>query len=241
MEMLLDAVRSQTNRSMQRQRDERRKVLEERYQARLKRDRQRAALAWNSSPVTTARLTMETMHAVRDLDWVLSSLNWTVNNWPKRLCAINKPYRSSASIGAGGLGDGMARAIGTALFHRKHGRIVVNIQPDGDLMFTPGALWTAAHHELPILTVVHNNRAYHQEVMELQVIANQRDRNVQGERIGCMLSEPPIDFARMAQSMGVWAEGPIENPDDLGPALRRAVAVVADGRPALVDVVSEPR
>ncbi len=56
-----------------------------------------------------------------------------------------------------------------------------------------------------------------------------------------MIDNPAIDFARLAQSMGVWAEGPIADPGDLGPALKRAVAVVKSGQPALVDVVCEPR
>jgi hypothetical protein len=41
--------------------------------------------------------------------------------------------------------------------------------------------------------------------------------------------------------MGVWAEGPIEDPSEVAPALSRAVEVVKSGYPALVDVVSQPR
>jgi len=45
----------------------------------------------------------------------------------------------------------------------------------------------------------------------------------------------PISTARPS------AEGPITNPKDLGPALKRAVAVVKRGEPALLDVVTQPR
>jgi acetolactate synthase I/II/III large subunit len=45
----------------------------------------------------------------------------------------------------------------------------------------------------------------------------------------------------MAKSMGVYAEGPINNPKDLAPALKRALAVVRKGQPALVDVITDPR
>ena len=45
------------------------------------------------------------------------------------------------------------------------------IEGDGDLMYAPGSLWTAAHHKIPLLMIVHNNRAYHQEVMHLQRMA----------------------------------------------------------------------
>lgn len=241
MPLLIEEVRGRITAADRRRFAARRRLLESRFEDRLNRDREQAAYAWNASPVTTARLAMEILNAVKDEDWVLSCLTSTTNFWSHRLWPMNKPYQCFGSYGAVGLGDGMARAIGGGLVHGKQGRIVVNIQRDGDLMFTPGALWTAAHHRVPVLTVMHNNRAYHQEVMELQVMANRRDRNVQGERIGCVIDHPAIDFAKLAQSMGVWAEGPITDPADLGPALKRAVAMVRSGHPALVDVVCEPR
>src|SRR6516162_2616558 len=49
------------------------------------------------------------------------------------------------------------------------------------------------------------------------------------------------DFAGLARSMGWWAEGPFENADDLQPALERAVAQVKNGKPALVDAVTQHR
>jgi thiamine pyrophosphate-dependent acetolactate synthase large subunit-like protein len=50
-----------------------------------------------------------------------------------------------------------------------------------------------------------------------------------------------MDFAKLAQGMGVYAEGPITDPNELAPALRRAIAVVKQGEPALLDVVTQPR
>ena len=50
-----------------------------------------------------------------------------------------------------------------------------------------------------------------------------------------------IDDPGLARSMGWWAEGPIENADDLQPALERAVAQVKTGKPALVDAVTQHR
>ena len=125
--------------------------------------------------------------------------------------------------------------------NRKYGRLSVSIQGDGDLMFAPGTLWTAAHHNIPILYVMHNNRAWHQEVMYVQAMCNRHGRGVENAHIGTTITDPNIDFAMMAKSMGVWAEGPIAQPEDLVPALQRALAVVRDGKPALIDVVSQPR
>jgi thiamine pyrophosphate-dependent acetolactate synthase large subunit-like protein len=59
--------------------------------------------------------------------------------------------------------------------------------------------------------------------------------------MGSTLTDPNIDFAKLAQGLGLYAEGPITDPKDLGPALRRAVAAVKRGEPALVDVVTQPR
>jgi thiamine pyrophosphate-dependent acetolactate synthase large subunit-like protein len=108
-------------------------------------------------------------------------------------------------------------------------------------MYAPGVLWTAAHHKIPLLSIMHNNRAYHMEVMHVQRMCNARNRGVDRGQIGSQLTNPDIDYAKMAQSMGVYAEGPITNPIELGPALRRAIAVVKRGEPALVDVVTQVR
>jgi acetolactate synthase-1/2/3 large subunit len=102
-------------------------------------------------------------------------------------------------------------------------------------------LWTAAHHKIPLLALVHSNRAYHQELMHVQRMANRHNRGIDRAVIGTTLTSPDIDFATIAKGMGVASFGPISNPADLGPALQKAVAVVKSGEPALVDVVSQPR
>ena len=88
---------------------------------------------------------------------------------------------------------------------------------------------------------MHNNRAYHQELMHLQRMANRHQRGITNAHIGTTIDNPNVDFAKIAQGMGVHAQGPITNPADLGPALRRAIDVVKRGEPSLVDVVTQPR
>src|SRR3712207_8059340 len=70
------------------------------------------------------------------------------------------------------------RSAGAALANRAHGRLTLNIQPDGDLMYAPGILWTAAHHRIPLLSVMHNNRAYHQEVRSEEHTSELQSRNI---------------------------------------------------------------
>jgi thiamine pyrophosphate-dependent acetolactate synthase large subunit-like protein len=99
----------------------------------------------------------------------------------------------------------------------------------------------AAHHRIPLLSLMHNNRAYHMEMMHLQRMANRHQRGIDRTGIGVTLDDPNIDYAMIARGMGVHAEGPIADPKDLGPAIGRALDVVRRGEPALIDVVTQPR
>jgi len=208
----------------------------------LKQARTAATYGWDATPISTARLSAELWDKIKDKDWSLvSDVAPGMSNWPLRLWAFEKHYQFIGGAGGYGVGYGAPAAIGAALANRKYGRLSVNIQCDGDLMYAPGILWTAAHHQIPILNVMHNNRAYHQELMHLQRMSNRHNRGVTRAGIGTTITEPNIDFAKLAQSMGVYAEGPITNPNILGPAIQRAIAVVERGEPALIDVVTQPR
>jgi acetolactate synthase-1/2/3 large subunit len=238
---LTDAVKRQLNADRKRTLEERGAKLTVARQENLQRARDAASYAWDASPVTTARLCVELWGQIKDEDWSLVSATTMVNRWPLRLWNFDKYYQFIGGSGGYGIGYGAPAAVGAALANRKHGRLSVNIQNDGDLMYAPGILWTAAHHRIPLLSVMHNNRAYHQEVMQVQIMADRHSRGVDHANIGTALGEPVIDYAKMAQSMGVHAEGPITDPKELGPAIRRAVEVVKRGEPALVDVHTQPR
>ena len=150
-------------------------------------------------------------------------------------------YQYIGAQGAAGIGYGAPAAVGAALANRKHGRLTVNINSDGDLNYAPGVLWTAAHHKIPLLNVIHNNRAYHQERMYIQMVAAKQNRGIDRADIGTSFKDPFINYAKMAETYGMYSEGPISDPKDLGPALKRAIAKVKSGEPALVDVVTQPR
>ena len=154
---------------------------------------------------------------------------------------MKKSNHAIGAQGGGGIGYSLPASVGAALANKKHGRITININGDGDLNYAPGVLWTAVHHQIPLLTLVHNNRAYHQELMYLQQQAAAHNRGVDRAAIGTTITDPNIDYAQMARAYGMYAEGPIENPNDLGPALRRGVERIKAGEPALIDVVSQPR
>ena len=201
-----------------------------------------ATYAWNASPISTARMCMELWQQIRNRDWSMVSRTSNVSNWPQRLWTMDRHYQFIGGSGGAGVGYGAPAAVGAALANREHGRLSVNIQPDGDFMYAPNVFWTAAHHGIPLLSLVHNNRAYHQEVMHLQRMGLRRQRGADGRaKIGNVFEDPFIEFSEMARGMGVWSEGPIRDPNELGPAIARAIDVVEQGEPALLDVVSQPR
>lgn len=211
----------------------------------LARERLAAAVAWDASPISTARLSMEIYGAVKDLDWSLVASEGNVSNWPNRLWKMEKHHHWLGRSGGYGVGYGAPASVGAAMANRDLGRFSVAIQSDGDLMFAPGVLWTAAKYKIPLLSVMHNNRAYHQEVMHLQRMASFRDRSSNYANdagpVGTTIENPDIEYHKLAESMGWWAKGPIKDPAQLGPALKEAIAVVKSGQPALLNVWTQPR
>jgi len=202
---------------------------------------EQAAWGWDASPISTARLSAELWNLVKDEDWSLVSDTSFISNWPLKLWDFTKHYQFIGWSGGYGIGYGAPAAVGAALANRKHGRLSINIQCDGDMNYAPAVLWTAAHHRIPLLTVMHNNRAYHQERMYITAMAARANRDVSRAHIGNELADPFIDYASLAKAYGVHGQGPIQNPNDLGPALKRAIDIVKRGEPALVDVITQPR
>jgi thiamine pyrophosphate-dependent acetolactate synthase large subunit-like protein len=205
------------------------------------RNRANAMLAWDASPISTARMSAELWNVIKDENWALVSRDSQQSAWPHRLWNFDKPHQFIGHSGGAGVGYGLPAAVGASLAHRAHGRLCVNIQQDGDALYAPGALWTSAYHKIPMLSVMHNNRGYHQEVMHVQRMANWRQRGMTRAHIGTEIDNPAPNFAKLADSLGVKSFGPVTDPKDLGPTLRKAVAIVKAGEPVLVDVVSQPR
>ncbi len=221
--------------------EERGRKLADEHRRTRERDFDLAAAGWDASPITTARLSAELYNVIRKEDWSFVSDTTFISWWPLRLWDFDKHYQFIGGHGAYGVGYQAPAAVGAALANKRHGRVTVNIQCDGDLNYAPGVLWTAAHHQIPILNVMHNNRGYHQERMFLQDMASRAGRGVENTHIGVALDNPNINYAMLAKAYGMWSTGPIENPKDLGPALKAALDVVKKGEPALVDVVTQAR
>ena len=218
--VLIEAVKRMATSDRKRVFQQRGAKLAEASRGARDRLRQQATYAWDASPVSTARVAAEVWAIIKNEDWSLVSNYYSeAGIWPRRLWDFSKPYQWPGHAGGGGIGYGAPSSVGAALANKKYGRFSVSLQTDGDLMYAPGVLWTAAHHRIPLLSVMLNNRGYHQEIMHVQRMCNERNRGVDRGTTGSTLTDPK----------------------DLGPALRRAAAAVKRGEPALVDVVTQAR
>lgn len=137
-----------------------------------------ASYAWDASPVSVPRLCAELWEQVKGEDWSLVSYVRHDSWWPLKLWNFDKHYQFIGGSG-GGIGYSAPASVGAALANRKYGRFSVNIQDDGDLLFVPTVLWTAAHHRIPLLSIMHNNRAYHEETMHVQRMACRHQRGIE--------------------------------------------------------------
>ncbi len=212
---------------------ERARRIGERHKAMRDRLREQAHQDWDASPISPPRLASEVWDVIKQEDWVLTA--GTFQEWARKLWNFDRPYRHPGRYLGTGTQIGMS--LGVALAHKGTGRLVVDLQPDGDLMFDAAALWTAARYQIPMLVVMYNNRAYYNDWEHQIRIAEHRGTPVERAAIGQDIVDPAPDFSALARSLGWYAEGPIEQPGDVAAALRRAIAEVKEGRPALVDTI----
>ena len=193
---------------------------------------------WDSRPMTLPRLSWELWQKIKDEDWVMTGA--ILDGWNRRLWDFTDPDQFPGM--PLGTGTQVGLSLGVALAHKETGKLVVSIQPDGDLMFDAGSLWIAAYHKIPMLVVMYNNRAYYNDWEHQIAIAKDRGRDEEMAFLGMKLDHPAPDFAKLAQAMGWHGEGPIEDPNLLGPAIERAIKYIKEtGMPALVDAVTQHR
>ena len=159
-------------------------------------------------------------------------------DWERRLWPLQGFGSHLGWHGGGGLGYGLGASIGAALALEDTDRLLVNLQPDGDLLYAPSALWTAAHLSLPLLVLVHNNRQYRNTVEHAARLGVERRDSDSLRYAGAGMTDPPVDFAALARALGVWAIGPVSAVDEVAPALAEAVGVVRSGRPAVVEFLT---
>jgi thiamine pyrophosphate-dependent acetolactate synthase large subunit-like protein len=193
---------------------------------------------WDQTPTSTARLASEIWEVIKDEDWVL--VHGSLSGWERRLWDVSDESRWVA--GGGGTGTGMGVAMGAGLAFRGTGKVCVSIQNDGDLLYTAGSLYTLAHHDIPMLVVMFNNRSYYQDVGHQTAVASNRERSVETVGIAVNIDAPFTDFATLAQSFGLAGIGPILNAENIGPALKQGLEIVKnEKRTCVIDTIVQPR
>jgi len=189
------------------------------------------------SPIPHAVLATEIWDVIKGEDWVLTA--GALEDWARKIWDFDAHYRHPGK--SLGTSTQIGLSLGAALAHRDKGRLVIDIQPDGDLMFDAGSLWIAAKHNLPMLIIMYNNRAYYNDWEHQIRMAELRKTDIDKAYVGMDLCDPDPDFSGLARAMGWYGEGPIDRAEDVQPALRRAIARVKAGQPALIDTITQRR
>jgi benzoylformate decarboxylase len=171
------------------------------------------ARAKDKSPIDPDYLTLRLVEAMPDnailVDEALTSGRQILSLRPHR---ERFGYHALAS---GGIGWGLPASVGVSLAHPA--RPVVCFSGDGSAMYSIQALWTAAHHKLPLNVVIANNGGY--RIIKQRLLAFHGDDHF----VGMDFADPPVDFAGMARSLGLEAMR-ISEPAELLPRLSDAFA-----------------
>jgi thiamine pyrophosphate-dependent acetolactate synthase large subunit-like protein len=162
-------------------------------------------------------------------------LGWQAGSWHAR-----HPLDGLGSDGGAGIGSGPGMLVGAALALRGSGRIPLAVLGDGDTMMGVQAFWTAARYGIPMLAVVANNRSFYNDEIHQERVARERGRPVGNKWIGQAITGPDIDLAAIARAQGIEGIGPAHTAGELLDALRHAIALVGQGRAALVDARVAP-
>ena len=161
-------------------------------------------------------------------------------SWAGHLWEVAHPLDLLGDEGGGGIGSGPGMTVGSALALRGSGRLPVAILGDGDFLMGLTALWTGVHYRVPALLLIANNRSYFNDEIHQDRVARERGRPTANRWIGQRMSDPEIDIASLARGQGAIAYGPVADPGELVPVLRRAIAQVEAGALVVVDVRVEP-
>ena len=217
---------------------ERRAKVEGLYRAARQKSREWIETSWNEKPISQGRFFSEINKRVQGKSWALVAVHG--RRWREAL-EVTEPAHGMGGGRGGGVGYGLPSSIGAALGFQESGRLCVSIIGDGDFLMTSNALWTAAKYQTPVLVVVLNNRSYYNDEEHQERMARARQRPVENKGIGIRIEEPAPDLAAIARALNVDGFGPISEPEQLGTALDKAIEVVQSGRPAVVDVITQPR
>ncbi len=205
----------------------RRSRLEVQLEARRKAARKSHLVRWDSVPISPNRLMAEVAAAIPEDAIVFDEAITSGANLEMYL-QPNEPWRRFRNRG-GAIGGGLPGTLGVQVAFPD--RPVVGVVSDGASMYTITALWTAAHHRLPVTFVVCNNGSY--KILKENLMQYRGPEDASRPFVALDLREPELRFDRLAEAMGVEGRR-IEHPEEIAPALRAAIAAP---RPVLLDII----
>ncbi len=168
------------------------------------------------------------------------TLTGVCRKFPMDVWPAHSPLAYMGKDGGGGIGGMPSISIGIALALHDKGRKTVGVLGDGDFLMGGHAIWTAARHQIPLMLVINNNRSYFNDELHQETVAKRRNRPAENRWIGQRISDPDVDLAKFAESQGAVGIGPIIDPADLGPAMKRGAEILAKGGVVLIDVHVTP-
>src|SRR5215211_3952800 len=163
---------------------------------------------------------------LKDEDWVAACggpMSWAPGVW-----RFDRAEQYLGGSGGGGVGYGPGAAVGAALALKDTGKIPVAILGDGDFLMASSALWTAAHYQLPLLLVIYDNRSFFNDEEHQRTVADMRSRPRENAWVGQRIEEPVVDLPGIARCYDLHGEGPIFDPAEIAPAIRRALKSIKE-------------
>ncbi len=186
---------------------------------------------WDSGPITWPRLLL-TMNEMLDEDAVVveevGTEDWVLRSFS---FADGKKTKIGRTLGRS-LGWGVGASAGVKL--AMPDRQVISLQGDGGFLYGQSdALWSMSRYDVPVITVVCNNRSYDEPRNNIFMRAGRQQQ--QNKDMICYLGSPDVEFSDLARAHGIRAER-VNHPGEIGPAMQRAIATTREGRPYLLDV-----
>ena len=190
-----------------------------------------AGSVWDQVPVSWPRLLL-TLNQMIDEDAIVvtevGTEDWVLRAFP---FADGKKTRIGRTVGRA-LGWGVGASIGVQLAHPN--RQVISLQGDGGFLFGQSdALWSMSRYDVPVITVIGNNHSYDEPRNQMQARGGRAAQ--ENKDMICYLGSPDVDFTHIGQAYGIRGER-VLNPDQLEPAIERAIRTAREGRPYILDV-----
>ncbi len=204
------------------------------FVARLRQSRLQAIKAgWDKVPLTWERLSSDINDTIERDAYIVAEFG---TQGPKALNSFTFAEGEKTLVGrtlGSALGWGAGAAAGVKI--AQPDKQVVCLQGDGGFLFGQAmALWTMARCEIPVITVIYNNRSYN-ETRERSFAEGGRQAQTNKDVLS-YLGDPNVDFVKLANAFGVQGEL-VTTPDQIKPAMQRAAKAARDGHPYLIDAV----